>query len=452
MRYFSAQRFAVGIVIWTISLACSVHADEFTYFDREGEKQTVTARLVGSDQGFFALEMADGQMLLVPEGTVEERVPGDDPEPLSADKVAATLTETFGGAEKVIIHVDHPHILVYIPHEPITDKRERVRKANLLKDADLYLHSMERKFSEHVRYYHLDDQPFRFPLITIIFETDEDFEDYTRTVTANEKGLSAGAIAGFYDSLSNYLVLRESECATFAVPLHESIHQQAFNRQIVQRMAPVPIWFHEGLANAFEGDGKTVKKGPKAVNDLYCQAALSAQAVTWDEIVRNDRSFQSEQTAGEAYGHAWALHWLLVVNHRKEYGRYVKYLSQLKPLEMVDERERVEQLETAIGSSVDDLYDEFLVRIRSVLKRINRRGSSLDRPTTSPETMFVGRGPRMPFITRYASLRLPPTNSAPVEVRQERESRAARFDITRYQQSDVDFSVPVRKRWLARRP
>lgn len=455
-----------GLLAAILFTATPSPGDEFTYFDAEGDTQTVHARLAGSDQGFFALELADGQLLLVAEGNIQKREAGADPEPLKAEAVAKNLAETFGGDDKVIAHVDDPHILVYIPQQQITDKKEKGRKVALLKDAAKYLYSMERKFSEHVKAYRLDDRPFRFPLITIIFEEDGDFEEYTRKVTSNTAGLSAGAIAGFYDALSNYLVLRESECATFEVPLHESIHQQVFNRQILQRMAPVPLWFHEGLANAFEGDGKTIKKGPRAVNERYCQQSLAAEQVTWDEVVRSDRTFQSDNTAGEAYGHAWGLHWLMVNNHRNEYSSYVKYLSQLKPLELVDETERVEQLEAIANTSVEKLHAEFLQKIRAALKKINRNGAAFDRrfddvPRTAiSETLFarhtprVDRRPELPFTT-LMSLRSPPVESPPVKVRLRTdtpaEQSAVRSDLSRWLNSGIDFSVPVQQRWRAKR-
>ncbi|MDA0832522.1 MAG: DUF1570 domain-containing protein [Planctomycetota bacterium] len=454
---------SVGTVLALFFLVpIPLHGDEFTYFDAEGDTQTVQARLAGSAQGFFALELADGQILLVAEGNVKTRVAGDDPEPLDAEDVNQNLVQMFGGEEYVISYVDTSHVLVYIPHRPIDDKREKSRKLTLLKHSARYLNSMERKFSEHVKYNRLDDHPFRFPLVTIIFETDDDFEEYTRKVTSNNTGLSAGAIAAFYDALTNYLVLRESECATFEVPLHESIHQQVFNREILQRMAPVPVWFHEGIANAFEGDGKTIKRGPRAVNEKYCQQSLAAQQVTWDDMVRNDRAFQSDSTAGDAYGHAWGLHWLMVNNYRDEYSLYVKYLAQLTPLEVVDETERVEQFEKIMKTSVDKLHDEFLQKIRAALKKLNRNGTSFQRNlhdipnTVTPKSIFT-RGTQLSVGGRtdlthtiFSSLRSG-SGSPSVNVRTSRdhhlEPSENRSGISRWLKPGIDFSVPVEQRW-----
>ena len=61
----------------------AARADEFTYIDEDKQEQRVVARLAGSGQGFFALELADGSWRLVPEAAVARRQPGPDPEPIT---------------------------------------------------------------------------------------------------------------------------------------------------------------------------------------------------------------------------------------------------------------------------------------------------------------------------------------------------------------------------------
>ena len=90
-----------------------------------------------------------------------------------------------------------------------------------------------------------------FPLVVLIFETDDDFEEYTAKATGG-RGLSAGNIAGFYSPITNYLYVRMSECYSFSTPLHEAIHQQCFNTGVLHRLSPVPTWFGEGIATGFE--------------------------------------------------------------------------------------------------------------------------------------------------------------------------------------------------------
>ncbi len=73
----------------------------------------------------------------------------------------------------------------------------------------------------------------------MIFETDEDFEEYTTKHTGG-RGLSAGNIAGFYSPQTNYLYVRMSECYDFSTPLHEAIHQQCFNTGVLARLTDSP--------------------------------------------------------------------------------------------------------------------------------------------------------------------------------------------------------------------
>ncbi len=459
----------VVVVAWTTS---RLIADEFTYIDRQGETQSVQARLAGSGEGFFALEQTDGQILLVPEGAVEKRTPSDDPEPMDGDRLAAKLQSTFGGAERALAYVEKPQVLIYILHEPTSDRKEIARKTLLMKQAARFLKSMHNKFLNFVRENRLEAQPLKFPLVVLIFELDEDFEDYAREVTGNV-GLSAGAIAGFFDQLTNYLVLRESECSTFEVPLHESIHQQVFNRQILQRLAPVPVWFNEGLATGFEGDGKTVRKGPGTVSERYSQLALNANTVTWEEIVRSDKSFQGDVLAGEAYGHAWGLHWLMVVKYRAKYSQYVKLLAQTAPFTKIDEDERLEHLESILDCSIVDLHREFEKSIQAALKRIKPKSNAVRLPLTSERqyasAMPVVHGQLFSLRDRPFSLVSPhetllssrtalPSGETAAEtvVRFHQDDRASaekttirqpyRFDLNRMLQSKIDFSLPVEKR------
>ncbi|MFN0198483.1 MAG: DUF1570 domain-containing protein [Planctomycetaceae bacterium] len=467
----TGRRSALLVILAIMGLATRLPADEFTYIDRQGETQTVQARLLGSGEGFFALEQTDGQILLVPEGSIEKRTPADDPEPLDGDQVAAKLQTTFGGPQKALAYVEKPQVLIYILHEQTADRKEIARKTLLMKQAARFLKSMHNKFLNFVRENRLEVQPLKFPLVVLIFERDEDFEDYTREVTGNV-GLSAGAIAGFFDQLTNFLVLRESECDTFEVPLHESIHQQVFNRQILQRLAPVPVWFNEGLATGFEGDGKTVRKGPGTVSERYSFLALNANTVTWEEIVRSDKSFQGDVLAGEAYGHAWGLHWLMIVKHRAKYSQYVKLLAQTAPFTKVDEDDRLENLESIFDCSIVELHREFEKSIQAALKRIKPKSNTYRLPLGA-DHQYASAGPI--DRTQLFSLRVRPFSSvsphetllssqaaqpsedaAAITVRFHRDEPSAaekatsrqpyRFDLNRMLQSDIDFSLPVEKR------
>ncbi|MEX1098337.1 MAG: DUF1570 domain-containing protein [Planctomycetales bacterium] len=352
--------------------ADGLRADTFTYVDPNGARQTVEARLAGSGQRVHALELADGQLLLVPAAAVVERKPGDDPAPIDHAAMEKKLAEKFP-PEKLVTWIDKPFVLAMVLARPASEPRERAQRLAGLKQAGKYFGNVQGKFLEFIRTTRVPAKPLRFPLVALIFESDQEFNAYTASVVGDAT-LSAENIAGFYNAMSNQLVLRLSECDTFQVPMHEFIHMQVHNRGIFERLAPVPVWFHEGIATSFEGERGQVRRTPTNVTERYAGVAGRARTVSFREIVQNDRAFQGDVFAGEAYGNAWALHWLLVTQYKVQYGKYVRHLAEKKALEDYSAVDRLKQFEEIIGKSPDDLQKEFLDRIGRAGARDSSRG------------------------------------------------------------------------------
>jgi hypothetical protein len=160
-----------------------------------------------------------------------------------------------------------------------------------------------------------------------------------------------------------------SECHTFETPLHEAIHQQVYNRGVLQRLSPAPAWFNEGIATGFEGTGDRISSGPLKLNTRYARSAMRARNVNWDEVVANDRAFRGDVLAGEAYAHAWSIHWFLVTKYRKQYIEFLQLLSQMPPLQRNDSQQRVDDFERIFGKRVGDLQTEFPQAIENAAKK-----------------------------------------------------------------------------------
>lgn len=344
------------VVLLLVCLTTSLRADTFTYEDEDGETVEVEARLAGSGQGLHALELADGEIRLVPQAAVSKRVAAEGPEPIGVDAMAEKLTEQFG-AEKFRFHKEGSFVVGLVLSAPLPKKSES-RARSFLKKAGRFMKSVEGNFTTFVKKMKIPYEESAYPLVVLIFEADVDFEKYAVETTGG-RGLSAGNILGFYSKLSNYLVLRMSECRSFAVPLHEAIHQQVYNRRVLQRLAPSPVWFNEGIATGFEGNGDKIKVGPLKINSSFAKHARKFSRVKWSTIVEEDSAFHGDILAGEAYTHAWALHWLLVSKHKSEYTKYVKLLAQKQPLDDDDADARRNEFQEAFGKSVTDLQNSF---------------------------------------------------------------------------------------------
>jgi hypothetical protein len=348
------------------ALTSPARADRWVYLDENRKEVKAEARLAGSGQGVHALELANGRIRLVPQGAVLSREAAEGPAAIDARTMAAQLAEEFG-AERFRYEVSEPFVVGLVLATPL-HRSEESRARGLLSKVARFMGRVEDVFEDFARQARIETQPPRFPLVVLIFETDDDFMKYAEEASDGE-GISAVNIAGFYSSQTNILAIRLSECATFAVPLHEAIHQQVYNRQVFQRLAVLPVWFNEGIATGFEGDGDRIKNSPLRVNAHYAQFAFEKGQMNWTEIVRDDRTFGADVFAGEAYTAAWSLHWLLVTRYPEEYAQYVRRLGQLEPLQIVSAEQRLKDFRQAFGRTPEELQEEFPTALEAGLRR-----------------------------------------------------------------------------------
>ena len=357
----------LGTIATFVLVHAAVRGDEFTYIDRNGKTVNVDARLVASGQGQHVLELADGEYRVVPQAAVSRRTPGDPPKPLTPNEVVEKLGQRFGGPDRFRGKASG-HFVVGLVLDTGLSKAAEGRAQECLRKATKFQRAVEKNFLSFTRRMRIKTTPPTHPLVLIIFETDKAFESYHGEVTGGV-GLSAGNVAGFYSPLSNWLVIRMTECLTFDTPLHEAIHQQVFNQHVLQRLAPTPAWFNEGIATGFEGNGDQISRGPSKVSVRYSRLANSARTVNWPILVKDDRAFRGDIFAGEAYTHAWCMHWLLVTRYKKEYTRYVERIGQNEPLAERAPTQRRQDIEEIFGKSAKELQAEFPRAVTAAIKR-----------------------------------------------------------------------------------
>ena len=385
-------RILPGMMTAVCLLAGAVQADQFRYIDEDGRTVEVEARLYGTGQGAIAMELGDGSLRIVPQEAVQKRVPGDDPKPMLPEAMLERLTEEFG-KEKFRGTVVGQYVVGVVLTAPLPRSSEGRVQTNL-KKAARYMRGIEAKFKRFCTSMRVPHEEPKFPLVVLIFETDNDFEEYTQKKSTGG-GLSAGNIAGFYSSLTNHLNVRMSECYTFATPLHEAIHQQCFNTGVLSRLAPIPVWFAEGIATGFEGSGESVRSDPQQLAAPYAKQLMRMggppRGMTWGDVVTTDAVFRGDIFAGEAYLHAWSMHWLLVTRYRKQYGDYLKYLNTLEPLSEVPERVRLQKFEEAFGTSPIAVQRDFVPAFNVALKRTRFPEDPNERPgIISRQTNLAG--------------------------------------------------------------
>jgi hypothetical protein len=370
MNLKTTRRWRQCLALLVCLQATLARADKFTYVDEKGKQQEVEASLYATGSGVMALELADGELRVVPEGVISQRVPGDDPKPMSPEDKLKQLKQEFG-EEKFRGIVSGPYVVGVILMAPLLKTSEKRVEASLKKSA-AYLRTIEKTFEGFVRSAKLVPQKPKFPLVVLIFETDDIFEDFTTKDTGGD-GLSAGNIAGFYSQLTNLLYIRMSECYTFATPLHEAIHQQCFNTGVLQRLAPLPKWFVEGMATGFEGNGEKIRADPLKLNQSYAKQIAMSQRIPgdldWDIVSTVDQAFVGDIFAGEAYFHAWSMHWLLFSKHREDYTKFLKSMSAVPPLSERKPEAHQTAFEAAFGKRANKFQSEFLPAFLVAVKK-----------------------------------------------------------------------------------
>ncbi len=343
-----------------------VSADIFRVRLSTGGEEEIEARLAGTGQGAMALELADGQFRIVAEGAVVERKIQEGPQPLSGDEVARRLVERFGD-DLTFTLVKEPYVYVLVVGTPLPRASE-ARAKNFLQRVASFFKNVDHAFANFAKEAKLRVEAPTHLLPVLIFETQPDFEKYAQSITGGQ-GLSVGRISGFYSGITNMLAIRLAECRTFEVPLHEAIHQLSYNRNIFQRVSAVPHWFDEGLATGFEANQGKVSIGPTLVSPRYARQVRGANRVSFESILQNDQAFAGDVLAGEAYGRAWALHWLLVTKYRAQYGAYVRILAAKQTLAKEDPEQRLADFREAFGKTPAEVERDFRTTIEPAIKK-----------------------------------------------------------------------------------
>lgn len=356
----------LSLLLWSNFSHVSL-GDEFTYVDDDGKTITSQGRLLESPEGIATIERWDGQIVVIPQATITEHKKTGDATPITCEQMGERLKELFK-ENPVRIEIQDNMVVALVLAAPPQPRYETAVKA-FGKKAVKFMQNVEGTFEKYAKQmdFPLRDSPY--PMVLIIFESEEDFNDYYKSTIKNGDGLSASGVLGFYSGITNWLAVRMSSCDSFAVPLHEAIHQQMANR-VHQRLAPIPRWFAEGIANSFEGNGDRIDTNPAKINNEYVRKAQSIQVGTsWSSMMGNDNSFLEDVLAGDAYTLAWCLHWTAWTQFKDGYKTYVQELSRRTPLEQLPPQADDVLFQKSFGMTLDEMQAKFPAAIFAAAKR-----------------------------------------------------------------------------------
>jgi hypothetical protein len=209
----------------------------------------------------------------------------------------------------------------------------------------------------------------RFPLVAVIFNGREGFEKYS----AAALGDSVSNMIGYYNMQTNrtalyYLPNAERRVATI---IHEAAHQLSYNSGLQVRLAENPLWVSEGLAVYFEAPDLSNSRGwgtigkVNTVNLQRFHGYLGKRdANSLATLIQNDARFSEDPEA--AYGEAWSLNYFLLKAKGKQYTDYLRRLSQRRPLETLDPRQRLDDFTASFGDlrKFDTEFLKFMASVR----------------------------------------------------------------------------------------
>lgn len=351
-----------------IAYSHQIHADEFLLINPQGEEETLEAELVGSDKNWHALALPDGRYRVVPQAAVRKRTPKAGPTPMTAKEVALELKKEYGD-DLFRYDILDTYVVGLVLSTPLP-KASEPRAKKVLDKATSFMKQVEKAFTIFLKESKIDSFKPKYPQVMLIFETDAEFNTYTEKIT-QQRGLQASMIAGFYSPMTNHLAIRLEESSNFDTPFHEAIHQQVYNRGLLQRLAPVPQWFDEGIATGFEAANGKIVAQPTKVSPRYGRQALKTNQVSWDDMHLDDGVFRTGQAVSEAYGQAWGLHWLLITKYKNEYRQYLKALHEKPAMGDDTPDERRNDFSAAFKKSLPDLEKEFPQALQVAARKQN---------------------------------------------------------------------------------
>lgn len=225
----------------------------------------------------------------------------------------------------------------------------------------------------------------RFPLVAIIFGTEEEFGRYAE----NEGVTATRGLAGYYLRSSNRIAAfdtavdiasagRDGNVDVLQWPLvtpdvqlpvkstsaasvrdtliHEATHQMAFNTGLHHRAGKDPKWVVEGLATLFEPDAVRKNVSSSEVASRINQERLrwyrerlepNWTGATLTDLITSDRPFETDVL--NAYALSWALTFYLNESHARNYARYLRVLKERDPLAEYSADDRLNDFRTVFG-------------------------------------------------------------------------------------------------------
>lgn len=378
----SLMLWALACVLAGAIVEVPAFAVEQVTLSENGQQRVVSGKvMVEAVDGGILLLTPDGKMLPIPKEQISERGSNNKLfQPLAKDEFRKQLLASLPAGFK--IHQTRHYTIAYNTSQGYAQwvgaLYERLYSA--------FYSYWPRKGAELI-----DPE---FPLGVIVFDTRENYVLHSRA----EVGEGANSILGHYSLQTNLVTMydltgvegvrfagertaaRISQVLSqpnaernVATIVHEATHQLAFNSGLQQRFVDTPFWVSEGLAVFFETPDLDNSKGWRNVgavnryNLLNFHKYLRARPPgSLSTLLSDDKRFRDPATMADAYAEGWALNYFLIRTKGETYVKYLKLLSEQKPLVQQEPAARQEQFLKLFGGDINKLESDFLKYMSNV--------------------------------------------------------------------------------------
>ncbi len=312
---------------------------------------------IGKD---FVVMLPDGRLVARRAGEVSQT---DKPfKAAKADEIAdRLLAGPLGRFRGMRILRSKHYLLVY----NTSDEFAKTTRNNL----ESMLHGVQK----HVEKHWLTPVEPEVPMVVIMFATEREYQAY--------REMPEG-IPGWYDMVSNQIVLREETMAgnlpeidraeLVSTISHEGAHQILHNIGVQQRLSLWPMWLNEGLAEYFAPTSLANHgrwKGAGVVNDLRMfelESYLQTRYITGFDGKTISETIGAPRLDSTGYATAWSIVHYLASTRKKEFNELVIQMSKLGPMRGMAARpgeiipENLQYFHQAFGKDLKSMETDML--------------------------------------------------------------------------------------------
>lgn len=218
----------------------------------------------------------------------------------------------------------------------------------------------------------------KVPQVVIMFGSQEQFQRY--------KPMPPGVVA-YYNMVNNHVVLYEPsrrnnvrldviQGQALSTIAHEGAHQLLHNVGIQKRLSLWPMWLSEGLAEYYAPTsfGNRFRwKGAGVINDLRMfdlENYLQARELFGLDGATIVDSVGAARLDSTGYATAWSIVHYLAEHQREDLINYIKYISQLDPLQGMASRsdvveENIEHFKTFFGEDFKSIEEKLIAHLQN---------------------------------------------------------------------------------------